>query len=151
MSDPLAHCRFWTLLAERRHRPKLKIAQHLGRITEEKLAVLFEVDAALLHLPFVNRMTSLEQVREINAALSAIGSLGQPERPSMGEGCGGGGKGGNLHRLIHGDEVLDLPVPLTMDGIAGRSAYVAYEPGGKPVGMAQLFNLTNGSWMVEGV
>jgi hypothetical protein len=72
MSEPLAHCRYWTLFAERGHRPKLKIAQHLGRITEQRLAILFECDPALLHLPFVNRMTSLEQVREINAALSAI-------------------------------------------------------------------------------
>lgn len=38
-----------------------------------------------------------------------------------------------------------------VDAICGRSAYVAYEPGGKQTGMAQLFRLTNGSWMVEGV
>lgn len=187
MSEPLAHCRYWTLFAERIHRPKLKVAQHLGLITEEKLAVLFEVDAALLHLPFVNRMTSLEQVREINAALAAIRAASDREEEAA-----------LVAAAVHGDESRKvehfvsawikrcrfppLPfeadeaagvLPITsaaelsmksliyrnctrslhrmVDAIAGRSAYVAYEPAGKPVGMAQLFNLTNGSWMVEGV
>ena len=187
MSEPLAHCHYWTLFAERCHRPKLKIAQHLGRITEEKLAVLFEVDAALLHLPFVNRMTSLEQVREINAALSAIRASSDREDEAA-----------LVAAAVHGDENRKVehfvsawikrcrfpPLPfeadeaagvfpitsaaeLSMKGLAyrncsrgisrlvdaicGRSAYVAYEPGGKQTGMAQLFRLTNGSWMVEGV
>jgi hypothetical protein len=187
MSDPLAHCRYWTLFAERGHRPKLKIAQHLGLITEEKLAVLFEVDAALLHLPFVNRMTSLEQVREINVALSAIRASSDREDEAA-----------LVAAAVHGDENRKVehfvsawikrcrfpPLPFEADeaagvfpitsagelslrglayrncsrgisrladAICGRSAYVAYEPGGKQTGMAQLFRLTNGSWMVEGV
>jgi len=187
MSEPLAHCRYWTLFAERRHRPKLRIAQHLGRITEEKLAVLFEVDPALLHLPFVNRMTSLEQVREINAALSAIRASSDREDEAA-----------LVAAAVHGDENRKVeqfvsawikrcrfpPLPFDadeaagvfpitsaaelsmksliyknctrslhrmVDAIAGRSAYVAYELEGKAVGMAQLFALTNGSWMVEGV
>ena len=189
MSEPLAHCRYWTLFAERSHRPKLKIAQHLGLITEEKLAVLFEVDAALLHLPFVNRMTSLEQVREINAALSAIRQASDREDEAA-----------LVAAAVHGDENRKVehfvsawikrcrfpPLPFDadeaagvfpitsaaelsmksliyknctrslhrmVDAIAGRSAYVAYEPGDgrPPKAMAQLFNLTNGSWMVEGV
>ena len=187
MAEPLAHCRYWTLFAERGHRPKLKIAQHLGRMTLEKLTILFEIDEALLHLPFVNRMTSVEQVREINAALSAIRSASDREDEAA-----------LVAAAVHGDENRKVehfvsawikrcrfpPLPFEadeaagvfpitsaaelsmksliyknctrslhrlVDAIAGRSAYVAYELEGKPVGMAQLFNLTNGSWMVEGV
>jgi len=187
MLEPLAHSRYWALFADRSHRPKLKIAQHLGRITEEKLSVLFEVDPALLHLPFVNRMTNLEQVREINAALSVIRAASDREDEAA-----------LVAAAIHGDDdrraehivsawikrcrfpALPLEAdeaagvfPITnaaslslkalvyknctrglhriVDAIAGRSAYVVFEPGGRPTAMAQLFALSNGTWMVEGV
>ncbi len=158
-------------------------------ITEEKLAVLFEVDASLLHLPFVNRMTSLEQVREINAALSAIrASSDREDEAALVAAAVHGAENRKVEHFVsawikrcrfpplpfEADEAAGV-FPITsaaelsisglkyrncsrgisrlVDAIAGRSAYVVYEPGDgrPPKAMAQLFNLTNGSWMLEGL
>ncbi|WP_298128067.1 hypothetical protein [Brevundimonas sp.] len=78
LADPAKYEMFFGLFADRRHRPKVRAAQYLGRLTAEKLDVLFSLDPALLSVKMLKRDLTLEQVSRLNKALTAIRAASDP-------------------------------------------------------------------------
>lgn len=78
LADPAKYQSFFEMFSDRRHRARARVASHLGRLTEEKLDILFAVDPALLHPTVIQRSTRLDEVLVLNAALEAIRSATDP-------------------------------------------------------------------------
>lgn len=186
-SDPESYRQYFSLFAEPHFKPRRKIAQHLGTMTESKLRMLLEIDGSLLHVAFIDRLSSIEQVRSVNIALAAIRAASDREQEAaLVAAAIDGGEDQQVERFVSAwikrCRFPDLPFetdadagvfPLqsaaqligrsiryrncarglhrVVDAIAGRSAYVAYEPEGKPTAMALLYRLSNGAWLVEGI
>lgn len=186
-SDPESYRQYFSLFAESRLKPRRKIAQHLGAITETKLRMLLEIDGSLLHVAFIDRLSSIEEVRSINTALAAVRAASNREQEAaLVAAAIDGGEDRQVERFVsawikrcrfpalpfEADEAAGVfPIQdaaqlvarsiryrncarslhRVVDAIAGRSAYVAYEPEGEPTAMALLYRLSNGAWLVEGV
>lgn len=78
-SDSARYQTFFEMFSDRAHRPKLKVARYMGRLTETKLDVLFRIDPALLHVTMLNRDMTVEEVENLNTALAAIRTASTPE------------------------------------------------------------------------
>lgn len=186
-SRPEMYSKYFALFADPAVRNRRKIAQHLGSITEAKIEMLLEVDAALLNVSFFSRLSSIEEVRAINSALAAVRSVSDREHDAaLVAAATDGGDDRKVEQFItawirrcrfpalpfeadpgFGVSPIQDAGRLLMkslqyrncarglhrvvDAIAGRSAYVVYEPNGQPTAMALLYRLTNGGWLVEGV
>ena len=70
---------FFELFFDRAHRPKLKVARYIGRLTEQKLDVLFKIDPTLLHVSMLKRDLTVVDVENLNTALAAIRTASEPE------------------------------------------------------------------------
>lgn len=179
--------KYFALFADPALRNRRKVAQHLGSITEAKVEMLLEVDAALLNVGFFGRLSSVEEVRAINSALAAVRSVSDREHEAaLVAAATDGGEDRKVEQFItawikrcrfpglpfEADPGFGIfPIQdagrllmksiqyrncarglhRVVDAIAGRSAYVVYEPDGHPTAMALLYRLTNGGWLVEGV
>lgn len=186
-SDPESYRQYFSLFSEPHLKPRRRVAQHLGTMTEAKLRMLLEIDGSLLHVAFIDRLSSIEEVHSINTALAAVRAASDREQEAaLVAAAVDGAEDQRVERFVSAwikrCRFPNLPFdtdaaagvfPLqdaaeliarsiryrncarglhrVVDAIAGRSAYVAYEPEGKPTAMALLYRLSNGAWLVEGI
>lgn len=78
-SEPGLHLDFYRLYADRALKDRRRVGQHLGRLTEDRLRMLIELDDALVHGSVLRRDLPVERMREINAALQAVRSASTPD------------------------------------------------------------------------
>lgn len=186
-SLPETYEKYFALFSDPALLNRRKVAQHVGSFTEAKIEMLLEIDAALLHVGFFARLSSIEEVRAINSALAAVRSVSDREHEAaLVAAATDGGEDRKVEQFITAwikrcrfpglpfeadPEFGVFPIQdagrllmksiqyrncarglhRVVDAIAGRSAYVVYEPNGQPTAMALLYRLTNGGWLVEGV
>ena len=77
-SEPGLHLDFHRLYSDRSLKDRRRVGQHLGRLTEDRLRMLIELDDALVHGSVLRRDLPVERMREINAALRAVRSASTP-------------------------------------------------------------------------
>lgn len=78
-SEPELHLEFHRLYTDRALRDRRRVGQHLGRLTEDRLRMLIELDDALVHRSVLRRDLPIERMRDINAALQAVRSASTPD------------------------------------------------------------------------
>jgi hypothetical protein len=78
-SEPGLHLDFHRLYSDRALKDRRRIGQHLGRLTEDRLRMLMELDGALVHGSVLRRDLPIERMRDINAALQAVRSASTPD------------------------------------------------------------------------
>ncbi len=78
-SGPSLHLDFHRLYSDRALKDRRRVGQHLGRLTEDRLRMLIELDEALVHGSVLRRDLPIERMRDINAALQAVRSASTPD------------------------------------------------------------------------
>lgn len=78
-SEPGLHLDFHRLYSDRTLKDRRRVGQHLGRLTEDRLRMLIELDEALVHGSVLRRDLPVERMRELNAALRAVRSASTPD------------------------------------------------------------------------
>lgn len=78
-SEPDLHLEFHRLYSDRSLKGRRRVGQHLGRLTEDRLRMLIELDEALVHGSVLRRDLPVERMREINSALRAVRSASTPD------------------------------------------------------------------------
>ena len=78
-SDPSLHLDFHRLYSDRTLKDRRRVAQHLGRLSEDRLRTLIEVDEALVHGSVLRRNLPVERMRELNSALTAVRAASTPD------------------------------------------------------------------------
>lgn len=78
-ADPQTYAVHHSLYADRANRQRLKVAQQMGHMNDERIQVLFLLPPPLLRPQFVRRVATLETAKAVTAAYEAVLYHAAPE------------------------------------------------------------------------